>query len=55
MINGIYYEKSLIGQGAFGQIYLGENTQTKELVAIKKEKPTRRIRNSSMKRRYTNV
>lgn len=37
LINGIYYEKSLIGQGAFGQIYLGENTQTKELVAIKKE------------------
>lgn len=37
LINGLYYEKALIGQGAFGQIYLGQNTQTKEFVAIKKE------------------
>ena len=37
LINGLYYEKTLIGQGAFGQIYLGQNTQTKEFVAIKKE------------------
>ena len=34
LINGLYYEKALIGQGAFGQIYLGQNTQTKEFVAI---------------------
>lgn len=37
LIGGLYYEKALIGQGAFGQIFLGQNTQTKDLVAIKKE------------------
>lgn len=37
LINGIYLEGALIGQGAFGQIYLGQNVQTRQPVAIKKE------------------
>ena len=37
LINGIYLEGALIGQGAFGQIFLGQNVQTKQSVAIKKE------------------
>ena len=37
LINGIYYEGALIGQGAFGQIYIGRNVQTNTYVAIKKE------------------
>lgn len=40
LIGGLYFEKSIIGQGAFGQIYLGQNTQTKQMVAIKKEMAT---------------
>ena len=37
LINGIYLEGALIGQGAFGQIFLGQYVQTKQSVAIKKE------------------
>ena len=37
LINGIYREGSMIGQGAFGQIFLGQNIVTNQLVAIKKE------------------
>lgn len=37
LINGIYREGSMIGQGAFGQIFFGQNIVTNQLVAIKKE------------------
>lgn len=37
LINGLYCEGAMIGQGAFGQIFLGRNVQTNQPVAIKKE------------------